>query len=131
MDAICHHSAQQITKENVMSLSKRRMMWLWLCWIMLFVGCRENQRNAAEKTDATGEALFQQYCAMCHPDGSNILYPQKTLQRGALAANGITTAEGIIGKMRNPGPKMRRFDSSELSETDARKIAEYVLNKYK
>lgn len=90
------------------------------CW-----GCREARNTPAG--GLSGEALFAENCATCHPDGGNVLYPQKSLQRQTLSANGITSPAEIVARMRNPGPRMKRFDRSELSDADARKIADYVL----
>jgi cytochrome c6 len=48
-----------------------------------------------------------------------------------LAANGITTTGGIIAKMRDPGPRMKRFTRDDLSDEEARKIAQYVLETFR
>ncbi len=49
-----------------------------------------------------GEALFKQHCAICHPDGGNIVNPAMTLQKKTREANGVKTAADIVGKTRNP-----------------------------
>jgi cytochrome c6 len=79
----------------------------------------------------TGEELFKQHCAACHPNGENITMPGKALQHATLEASGIKNAEGIIGMMRNPGPGMTKFDSQTLPEEDAQKIAEYIISTFK
>lgn len=79
----------------------------------------------------TGEALFNQHCTVCHPDGGNTINPQKTLHRRNREENGIITAEDIIRNMRNPGPGMLVFDEKTISDTDAKAIAEYVLKTFK
>ncbi len=95
---------------------------------MLTGGCKEASRPVGVQSGGgDGEALFLRNCSPCHPNGSNILFPQKNLQRMTLAANGITTPDHIIAKMRHPGPRMRRFDKGDLSDAEARKIAEYIL----
>jgi cytochrome c6 len=87
---------------------------------------------AAEKTKGkTGEALFKEHCAVCHPDGGNIINPQMTLHKKSLAENGITKPEGIINKMRNPGPGMTEFDEKTIPDEEAKKIAEYILETFK
>ncbi len=78
-----------------------------------------------------GAELFAHYCSGCHPDGGNAVYPQKTLYRHDLAANGITTPDGIIAKMRNPDPGMKRFDKETLPKGDALAIARYILVTFK
>lgn len=78
----------------------------------------------------TGEELFKQMCAQCHPDGGNTVNPKKSLHRQTLAANNITKPEDIVKIMRNPGAGMNRFDEATLPEKDASTIAEYVLNTF-
>ena len=74
-----------------------------------------------------GQELFSQYCAGCHPDGENSIYPQKTLHRMDLKANGITTPAGIVAIMRNPGRKMKPFDKRTIPDPDAFAIAHYIF----
>jgi len=78
----------------------------------------------------TGEALFKQYCTVCHLDGGNAINPEKTLHRRNREENGIKTAEDIIRNMRNPGPGMTKFDEETIPDADAKAIAEYVLNTF-
>jgi mono/diheme cytochrome c family protein len=80
---------------------------------------------------ATGEALFRQLCAVCHPDGGNTINPKKTLHRKNREANGVETAEDIIIKMRMPGPGMTKFDEHTIPDKDAKAIAEYVMKTFK
>ena len=82
---------------------------------------------APSETGLTGEQLFKQYCASCHPNGGNIVNPQKTLHAKELAARKITKPEEIVHVMRNPGPGMNKIDEGTLSDKDAKKIGEYVL----
>jgi len=87
--------------------------------------------NAAEKKESAGAKLFQQHCAACHPNGGNIIKPAMTLHKKDMDANGVKTAQDIVGKMRNPGPGMTRFDAKTISDKDAKEIAQYVLNTFK
>lgn len=75
----------------------------------------------------SGGELFLRHCSGCHPEGGNSKYPQKSLDRFTLAANGIHTAEDIVATMRNPGQGMTRFDRQTIGDADARKIADYIL----
>lgn len=86
---------------------------------------------AAEKTESKGEKLFQQHCAVCHPNGGNIIKPALTLHKKDREAHGVKTAKDIVGKMRNPGPGMNRFDAKTISDKDAMEIAQYILKTYK
>ena len=87
--------------------------------------------NAAEKKESAGAKLYQQHCAACHPDGGNIIKPAMTLRKKDMDAHGVKTAEDIVGKMRNPGPGMTRFDAKTVSDKDAKEIAQYILQAYK
>jgi cytochrome c6 len=80
--------------------------------------------------EMAGEALFKNNCALCHPNGGNIIRPEKTLLKKDLDEYGIKTAEDIVHLMRNPGPGMKTFSKDILSDTDAKKIAEYVLKTF-
>lgn len=86
---------------------------------------------AAEKKESKGAKLFQQNCAACHPDGGNIISPAFTLHKKDRDAHGVKTARNIVGKMRNPGPGMTRFDTKTISDKDAEEIAEYILKAFK
>lgn len=86
---------------------------------------------AAEKTESKGATLFQQHCAVCHPNGGNIIKPGFTLQRKDRDAHGVKSANDIIAKMRNPGPGMTRFDAKTISDKEAKEIAEYILKTFK
>lgn len=86
---------------------------------------------AAEKTESKGAKLFQQHCTACHPNGGNIIKPAMTLHKKDMDAHGVKTAKDIVGKMRNPGPGMTRFDAKTVSDKDAKEIAEHILQAYK
>ncbi len=87
--------------------------------------------GASPAAEQEGEMLFKQHCAACHPGGTNIINPQKTLQKKVREANNIKTADDIINRMRNPGPGMTKFDTKTIPDKDARQIANYVLNTFK
>ena len=79
---------------------------------------------------SSGEALFKQHCAVCHPDGGNIINPQKTLHKKDRDANTIKTAADIVHTMRNPGLGMTKFDEKTILDKDAKEIAEYILKTF-
>ena len=80
---------------------------------------------------ATGEALFKEHCAVCHPDGGNTINPEKTLHQKDLQKQKITSPEGVVKYMRAPGPDMPAFDAKTIADKDAKAIAEYVLKTFK
>ncbi|MHB8843413.1 MAG: c-type cytochrome [Nitrospirota bacterium] len=79
----------------------------------------------------SGEALFKEHCALCHPDGGNIVNPKKTLHKKDLDANKIKAKDDIVKIMRKPGPGMTTFDAKLISDKDAKEIAEYILKTFK
>ena len=74
-----------------------------------------------------GEVKFKEQCAVCHPNGGNIINPKKTLMKASREVNNIKTAADIIKNMRNPGPGMTKFDEKTISNADAQAIADYIL----
>ncbi len=78
----------------------------------------------------SGEAMFKAHCAMCHPDGGNVVNPQKTLHKKDREANKVKTAADIVHLMRHPGPGMMTFDPKTIPDQDAHAIAEYVLKTF-
>jgi len=97
--------------------------------VTVVAGCSGGARQ--EETGASGEALFLRHCAGCHPDGKNVIYPQKDLRAMTLAANGITKPEDIVAVMRNPGKGMTRFDRTVIADEEAHRVAEYVLETFR
>jgi cytochrome c6 len=99
---------------------------------MLAVAALASTGLAAEAAKgAKGEELFKKHCAVCHPNGGNIINPKKTLSKKDREASGIKSAKDIIKNMRNPGPGMNKFDEKTLPEKDAKAIADYVLKTFK
>jgi cytochrome c6 len=79
----------------------------------------------------SGEALFKEHCALCHPDGGNIVNPKKTLHKKDLDPNNIKSHNDIVKLMRKPGPGMTTFDSKVISDKDAKEIADYILKTFR
>ena len=77
-----------------------------------------------------GEALFKAFCIKCHKNGGNILNKDKPLYRKALAVQNMDNVESIIQTMRNPGPKMKKFNEAMIPDREAKKIAEYILKTF-
>jgi cytochrome c6 len=114
-------------KEGEMkTLAKVGVLVVSVCLVLPAAGL-----NAAEKKESNGAKLFQQHCAACHPNGGNIINPAMTLHKKDRDAHGVKTAEAIVGKMRNPGPGMTRFDAKTVSDKDAKEIAQYILQAFK
>ncbi|MBI5232976.1 MAG: c-type cytochrome [Deltaproteobacteria bacterium] len=85
----------------------------------------------ADPKGKKGAELFKEFCSACHPDGGNVINPKKTLDKKSREANKIKSATDIVNKMRNPGQGMTKFDKNAISDKDAKKIAEYILDAFK
>lgn len=86
---------------------------------------------SGENPKKSGEELFKLNCAVCHPNGENIINKVKTLHKANLEEHGIKTPEDIVKLMRNPGPGMNKFDEKTIPDKDAKEIAQYILKTFK
>ena len=82
----------------------------------------------ADKPD--GKVLFETMCTICHKDGGNLLNSKKTLRKADREANGVKTADDIVGLMRKPGTGMTKFGKGKVPDKEAKAIAEYVIKTY-
>ena len=98
---------------------------------LILVGTIILATAASTAIAASGETLFKQHCAVCHPDGGNIVNQARTLHKKDLNENGIKDWKGVVKNMRKPGPGMTAFDAKTISDKDAKAIAEYVLKTFK
>jgi cytochrome c6 len=64
--------------------------------------------SAEKASNDAGATDFKEHCAICHPEGGN-----------------------IIKIMRNPGPGMTAFDQKTISDGEAKDIAKYILKTFK
>ncbi len=85
----------------------------------------------SQQIGMSGEALFNQRCTACHPNGGNTINPQKTLRNKDLEANHIKTPGDIVSKMRNPGVGMPRFERDVIPDDEAMAIARYIQSTFK
>jgi cytochrome c6 len=79
---------------------------------------------------ADGKALFEQHCSGCHYQGTNAVYPSRPLFRLYREANGLKTPKDLVAKMRRGGQGMPRFSTKQLSNADARAIADYIIRTF-
>lgn len=105
---------------------------LW-CMVSMLLVCSVGNSAFAQKAAAksSGEAKFNEHCALCHPAGGNIVNPKKTLLKKDREANNIKNESDIIKSMRNPGPGMTAFDEKTIPAKDAQEIAKYILKTFK
>lgn len=80
---------------------------------------------------AGGAETFKAKCAMCHPDGGNIMKKDKGLLKKDREANKLINVKDLVKYFRAPGPGMRKFDEKALPDKDAREVAEYIIKTFK
>jgi cytochrome c6 len=72
----------------------------------------------------SGEAVFKEKCAACHPDGGNIINPKATLRSAR-------NAKVIVDKIRKGGNGMTAFDQKAISDAEAKAVAAYIVKNFK
>ncbi len=103
-----------------------KMMIPGIAAALLFFGAG----GCSPQSGMSGEEIFTQHCAACHPDGGNTFNPHKTLHKKDLEANNIKGPGDIVGRMRNPGVGMPRFSPGVITDKDAKKVAKYILSRF-
>jgi cytochrome c6 len=98
---------------------------------ILTICCVGAVASAEKASKDAGATEFKEHCAICHPEGGNIINPKKTLLKADREANNIRTEADIIKIMRNPGPGMTTFDQKTISDDEAKDIAKYLLKTFK
>lgn len=73
-----------------------------------------------------GEKLFQMNCALCHPNGNNIIIPEKNLKKDNLESNGMNSISSISYQITNGKNGMPAFGDLLIQE-DIQTIANYIL----
>jgi cytochrome c6 len=109
---------------------KKIIMWLGIGVLTMLCAGSAAFAEKAAKTPM-GEAEFKEHCAMCHPDGGNLVNPKKTLHKKDLDSHGIKTDADIVKLIRKPGPGMNAFDAKTISDNEATEIAKYILKAFK
>jgi cytochrome c6 len=77
-----------------------------------------------------GKNLFAKNCNACHFQGTNIIIPEKNLQKKSLERNGINTFESIVYQITNGKNGMPAF-GGRLSDDEIYEIAKYVIQQEK
>jgi cytochrome c6 len=73
-----------------------------------------------------GAQLFEQNCAGCHVNGSNIIRRGKNLKQKAMTRNGYTSIETIVELVTNGKGNMSAY-GDRLSSEEIQAISAYVF----
>jgi cytochrome c6 len=109
---------------------KRRLI-MFFCTMALATFATGSFADTKKGAKIDGAKEFKEHCAECHANGGNMIKPDKTLSKKDREASGVKTAKDIIGKMRNPGPGMTKFDKKTVSDKEAKAIADYIIKTFK
>jgi cytochrome c6 len=104
---------------------------LALCAFITAGSMAAEEKAEKKMTQISGEKEFKEHCAVCHPDGGNIIKSTRTLMKKDLDAKGIKTSADIIKIMRNPESGMTKFDKKAISDKNAQAIAAYIMKTFK
>lgn len=107
----------------------KRIIFIIAVISILGIGAAAFAEKPAAKNP--GEAKFKEHCALCHPDGGNIINAKKTLHKKDLKGYNIKSEADLVKTVRTPGPGMTAFDAKTLSDKDAGEIAKYILTTFK
>jgi cytochrome c6 len=107
---------------------KKKIVLLVCVLTLCFIGTVAYAEKASKET---GEAEFKEHCALCHPDGGNIINPKKTLLKRDREANNIRSEADIVRTIRKPGPGMTTFDEKTIPDNEAKEIAKYIFKAFK
>jgi len=95
-------------------------------------GCKKEEKaEAPPSAPATTAPATAPAAPAPSETGGNTVNPKKPLGAKELAEHGITKEEDIVKLMRTPGAGMTKFDEATVSDSDAKKIASYVLTSFK
>lgn len=112
-------------RRSVFSKLTKTGFWVLALCAVSIVGQR------VQASDISGENLFKQHCTSCHAEGGNIIKPDKTLSRKDREKHGVKSSKDIIKLMRKPGVGMTVFDRKDVSDKEAKAIADYVVKTFR
>ncbi len=107
------------------------MKKLFVASVICMCGLLSTAMAEDQSPAVSGEKLFARHCAVCHPQGGNIINPKKTLKKADLEARNIKSEEELVAFFRTGAPGMPKFDETAIPNNDARELARYILKTFK
>ena len=83
-----------------------------------------NKAQAAPEQYKAGERIFLANCSVCHPQGGNIIKPDKPL----ISAPELKELKTFIGRIRHPVAPMPAFGPSQITDQQADELYRYIVN---
>jgi len=111
--------------------SKTVLLFYALCFVTVVLlgwfGARlvyGSKHQDVSKTYEIGEKIFMAHCNACHADGGNKIKPDQPL-RGSPDLKSFDT---FLSQIRHPETPMPTFTELQISDKDAKKLYDYVIN---
>jgi len=82
------------------------------------------QAQAAPEQYKAGERIFEANCGKCHPQGGNVIKPDKPLVK----APALKEFKTFIGKIRHPVAPMPAFGPSQITDQQAGELYQYIIH---
>jgi mono/diheme cytochrome c family protein len=105
---------------------KTLMYPLVLGVLFFFLGSVNAMERQARAGDPSGSEIFASYCVFCHPHGGNTIDPNMPLE-GAPELGSYYSFRSLVREGRG---KMPAFSSSQISDSQLRKLYRYVSSAY-
>jgi cytochrome c6 len=80
-----------------------------------------------ESKGKSGEALYKQYCAGCHPKGGNVIKSNSVLKGSPYLKN----EQKFAAWLRKPVQPMPPFPPAKISDAEAKDLLTYILEQLK
>ena len=75
----------------------------------------------------SGEVLFKEQCALCHPNGGNVVNPKHQLKSG----HHMKTFKDFLSWIRKPESPMPPFPPAKISEAQAKELYAFIQEQIK
>jgi cytochrome c6 len=75
----------------------------------------------------SGEVLYKQYCAGCHPKGGNVIKSDKVLKGSSY----LKDEQKFAAWLRKPVQPMPPFPPAKISDAEAKDLLTYILEQLK
>ena len=94
----------------------------WLGARLIYSGTGMAQKTMS--TYQAGEKIFSANCSSCHPHGGNVIKSDKPLRDAPQLKN----LETFVALLRSPVAPMPPFAESQIPDSQAKKLYEYIIN---
>jgi len=105
-------------------MKKSGFVFCFLLLILFSISTAFSQDGPKGKS---GEDLYKQYCAGCHPKGGNVIKPKDVLK----GSSRLQDEQKFVAWLRKPAQPMPPFPSAKISDSEAKDLLTYILEQLK